>query len=152
MKESTYWSWVAELWNRTSMEQYRARFLNVVIWLASGKIKEGELREKMDWKRLENGFRSCWILGCETSLAGWFLLSKLGKMDEGWPSIYREANGIKRKSEWCILEGIYVGLHHEKSVTQTWSKHSQIMRFMMLITSGKLLNMIRNKNAWKSCD
>ena len=25
------------------MEQYKARFLNVIIWLASGKIKEGEL-------------------------------------------------------------------------------------------------------------
>ena len=25
------------------MEQSKARFLNVIIWLASGKIKEGEL-------------------------------------------------------------------------------------------------------------
>ena len=39
------------------------------------------------------------------------------------------------------------GLHHEESVTQTWSKLSQIVCFMMLITSGKLINMIRNKNA-----
>ena len=54
MKESTYWSWVAELWNWTSMEQYRAWFLNVIIWLALGNIKEGELMEKLDWKRLEH--------------------------------------------------------------------------------------------------
>ena len=48
MEKSTYWSWVAELWNWTSMGKYRARFLNVIRWLASGKIKEGELIEKMD--------------------------------------------------------------------------------------------------------
>ena len=59
------------------MDQYRARFLNVIIWLASGKIKEGELMEKLDRKRLENGFRSCWILSYGISLAGWFWLSKL---------------------------------------------------------------------------
>ena len=70
MKESTYWSWVAELWNWTSMEQCRARLLNVMVWLASGKIKEGELMKKMDWKRLENRIRSSWILSCEASLAG----------------------------------------------------------------------------------
>ena len=35
------------------MEQYRARFLNVIIWLASGKIKEGELME--NW--IEKGLR-----------------------------------------------------------------------------------------------
>ena len=105
---------------------------------------------KMDWKRLENGFRSYWILGCEASLAGWFWLSKLGKLNGGWPSIYRKANGIKMNSKWCVLEGIRVGLHHEESLTQTWSKLSQIVCFMMLITSGKLLNMIRSKKAWKN--
>ena len=92
MKKSTYWSWVAELWNWTSMEQYRAQFLNVIIWLASGKIKEGKLMEKLDWKRLENRFWSCRILSYGTSLAGWFWLSKLEKMNDGWPSIYRETN------------------------------------------------------------
>ena len=35
------------------MEQYRARFLNVIIWLASWNIKEGELRGK--W--IEKGLR-----------------------------------------------------------------------------------------------
>ena len=35
------------------MEQYRARFLNVIMQLASGKIKEGELRGK--W--IEKGLR-----------------------------------------------------------------------------------------------
>ena len=48
MKESTYWIWVAELWNWTSMEQYRARFLKVIIWFASGKIKGGKWIEKLD--------------------------------------------------------------------------------------------------------
>ena len=33
------------------MEQYKAQFLNVIIWLASGKIKEGELREKNGLKK-----------------------------------------------------------------------------------------------------
>ena len=33
------------------MEQYRARFLNVIIWLASEKIKEGELLEKIGLKK-----------------------------------------------------------------------------------------------------
>ena len=41
------------------MEQYKAQFLKVIVWLASGKIKEGEMIEKMDWRRLEQGFRSC---------------------------------------------------------------------------------------------
>ena len=40
MKESTYWSWVAELWNWTSMEQYMARFLKVIVWLALGKSRK----------------------------------------------------------------------------------------------------------------
>ena len=35
------------------MEQYRARFLNVIMWLASRKIKEGELME--NW--IEKGSR-----------------------------------------------------------------------------------------------
>ena len=35
------------------MEQNRARLLNVIIWLASWKIKEGELREK----KIEKGLR-----------------------------------------------------------------------------------------------
>ena len=35
------------------MEQSRARFLNVIIWLSSGKIKEGEWRE--NW--IEKGSR-----------------------------------------------------------------------------------------------
>ena len=56
MKESTYWSWVAELWNWTSMEQYSAWFLNVIIWLASGNIKEGELMKKWIEKGLRIGF------------------------------------------------------------------------------------------------
>ena len=79
MKESTYWSWVAELWNWTFMEQYRARFLKVIVWLASGKIKEGELMEKLDWKRLESRFRSSRILSYGTSLQG----------DSGYPSFQK---------------------------------------------------------------
>ena len=114
MKESTYWSWVAELWNWTSMEQYMARFLNVIMWLSSGKIKEGELMEKLDWKRLENAFWSCWILRYGTSLAGWFWLSKLGKMNGEWPYIYRESNGMFKHMKWWSLEGNCVKLQTRK--------------------------------------
>ena len=38
------------------MEQYRARFLNVIIWLGSGKIKEGELMGKWIEKGLNIDF------------------------------------------------------------------------------------------------
>ena len=38
------------------MEQYRARFLNVTIWLASGKIKEGKLIENWIEKGLKTDF------------------------------------------------------------------------------------------------
>ena len=100
MKESTYWSWVAELWNWTSMEQYRARFLNVIIWLSSGKIKEGKLMEKLDWKRLENRFQSCIILSYGTHFPRWFWLSKLEEINGGWPSIYRESNGMSKRVKW----------------------------------------------------
>ena len=143
MKESTYWSWVAELWNWTSMEQYRARFLNVIIWLASGKIKEGELMEKLDWKRLENRIRSCWILSYEASLAGWFWLSKLGKLNGGWPSIYRESNGMFKRVKWWSLEGNRVKLQTRKVWLLIWSKLIQNACFAMLITSGSSLNMFR---------
>ena len=152
MKESTYWSWVAELWNWTSMEQYRARFLNVIIWLASGKIKEGELMEKLDWKRLENGFWSYWILSYETSLAGWFWLSKLEKLNGIVHVFIGEANEIKRKGEWCVLEGNRAHLMHEWSVIQTSSKLIQFLRFDVLNKSGTSLNIFRGKKAWKTCD
>ena len=142
MKESTYWSWVAELWNWTSMEQYRARFLNVIIWLASGKIKEGELMEKLDWKRLENGFRSCWILSYGTSLAGWFWLSKLEEMNGGWPSIYRESNGMFKRVKWWSLEGNRVNLMHEQSVIWFPSKLIQSLRFKALIHFGNLVKHV----------
>ena len=152
MKESTYWSWVAELWNWTCMEQYGVRLLNVIICLASGKIKEGKLIEKLDWKRLENGFWSYWILSCGTSLAGWFWLSKLEKMNGIVHVFIGEANGIKRKNEWCVLEGIRANLMHEWSVIQTSSKLIQFLRFDVLNKSGTSLNMFRGKNAWKTCD
>ena len=42
-----------------------------------------------------------------------FWLSKLGKTNGIVHVFIGEVNGIKRKSEWCILEGIRVGLHHE---------------------------------------
>ena len=142
MKESTYWSWVAELWNWTSMEQYRARFLNVIIWLASGKIKEGELMEKLDWKRLENGFWSYRKLSYGASLVGWFWLSKLGKLDGIVHVFIGEANGIKRKSEWCVLEGIRANLMHEWSVIQTSPRLIQFLRFDALIHLGKLANHV----------
>ena len=152
MKESTYWSWVAELWNWTSMEQYRARFLNVIIWLASGKIKEGELMEKLDWKRLEHWFRSCRKMSYGASLAGWFWLSKLEKMNGGWPSIYRESNGMSKRVKWWSLEGNRVKLQTRKVWLLFWSKLIQNARFSMLITSGSSLNIFRGKNAWKTCD
>ena len=38
------------------MDQYRARFLKVIVWLASGKIKEGELMKKWIEKGLRIGF------------------------------------------------------------------------------------------------
>ena len=142
MKESTYWSWVAELWNWTSMEQYRARFLNVIIWLASGKIKEGELMEKLDWKRLVYGFRSCWILSYGTSLAGWFWLSKLEEMNGGWPSIYRESNGMFKRVKWWSLEGNRVNLIHEQSVIWFASKIIKSLRFKALIHFGNLVKHV----------
>ena len=59
-----FWSLILE-----NLEEYgRANF--GVHQLASGKIKEGELREKLDWKRVEKGFWSCWILSCQINLAG----------------------------------------------------------------------------------
>ena len=142
MKESTYWSWVAELWNWTSMEQYRARFLNVIIWLASGKIKEGELMENLDWKRVENRFWSYRKLSHGASLVGWFWLSKLGKLNGIVHVFIGEANGIKRKSEWCILEGIRVNLMHEWSVILFSQKLIQSLHFEVLNTSGKFVNQV----------
>ena len=44
------------------------------------------------------------------------------------------------------------GLQHEQCVTCLASKLNQNVHFMMLNTFGKLLNMIRSKNAWKTCD
>ena len=152
MKESTYWSWVAELWNWTSMEQYRARFLNLIMWLASGKIKEGELIEKMEWKRLEHWFRSYRKLSYGASLAGWFWLSKLGRLNGGWPSIYRESNGMSKRVKWWSLEGNRVKLQTRKVWLLFWSKLIQTLRFNVLIISGSSLNMFRGKNAWKTCD
>ena len=142
MEKYTYWSWVAELWNWTSMEQYRSRFLKVIIWLASGKIKEGELMEKLDWKRLESRFQSCWILSYGTSLAGWFWLSKLEKTNGVVHVFIEDTNGIKRKSEWCILEGIRANLMHEWSVIQTSPKLIQFLCFDALIHLGKLANQV----------
>ena len=109
MKESTYWSWVTELWNWTSMDQYRSRFLKVIVWLALGNIKEGELREKLDWKMLEHWFRSCIKMSYGASLAGWFWLSKLEEMNGGWPYIYRESNGMSKRVKWWSLEGNHEG-------------------------------------------
>ena len=77
MKESTYWSWVAELWNWTSMEQYRARFLNVIIWLASGKIKEGELMK--NW--IEKG------LYMDFEVAEFWVMEQVWQGDSGYPSL-----------------------------------------------------------------
>ena len=149
MKESTYWIWVAELWNWTSMEQYRARFLNVITWLASGKIKEGKLIEKLDWKRLKNRFQSCRILSYGTSLSGWLWLSKLEEMNGGWPYIYRESNGMSKRVKWWILEGNYVKLQTRKVWLLIWSKLIQNACFVVLITSGSSLNMFRSKNVQK---
>ena len=38
------------------MDQYMSRFLNVIVWLASGKNKEGELIEKWIEKGLNTDF------------------------------------------------------------------------------------------------
>ena len=149
MKESTYWSWVAELWNWTSMDQYRSRFLKVIVWLASGKIKEGKLMEKLDWKRLEHRFRSCRNLSYGTSLAWWFWLSKLKKMNEGWHSIYRESNGMSKRVKWWSFEGNRVNLRTRKVWLLIWSKLNQNACFAMIITSVSSLNMFRSQNAQK---
>ena len=105
IEKSTYWCWVAELLNWTSMEQYRSRFLKIIVWLALGKIKEVELIEKLDWRRLEHILRSCRNSSYGISLAGWLWISKLKKMNEGWPSIYRESNGMSKRVKWWSLEG-----------------------------------------------
>ena len=128
------------------MEQYNARFLNIIIWLASRKIKEGELMKKFDWKRLERRFWSSRILSYGTSLARWFWLSKLEEMNEEWPSIYMESNGMFRRVKWWSLEANRVKLQTIKVWPLLWSKIIQNACFAILITSGSSLYMFRSKN------
>ena len=59
------------------MEQYRARFLNVIIWLASGKIKEGELRGK--W--IEKGLRM------DFEVAEFWVVEQIWQGDSGYLSL-----------------------------------------------------------------
>ena len=59
------------------MEQYRVRFLNVIIWLASGKIKEGELMEK--W--IEKGLR------IEFEVAEFWVVKQVWQGDFGYLSL-----------------------------------------------------------------
>ena len=86
------------------------------------------------------------------SLSGWFWLFKLEKTNGIAHVFIGEANGIKRKSEWCILEGIRANLMHEWSVTQTSPKLIQFLHFEVLKKSGTSLNMFRGKNVWKTCE
>ena len=58
---------------------------------------------------------------------------------------------LKRANEG-VIELIRLDLQCEECVTCFAPKLSQIMRFMMLNTFGKLLNMIRSKNAHKLGD
>ena len=64
------------------MEQYRARFLNIIIWLASGKIKEGELREK----RIEKSLR------IEFEVAEFWVVEQVWQGDSGY-LIFGKLNG-----------------------------------------------------------
>ena len=45
MEKSTYWIWVAELWNWTSMDQYRSWFLKKA-WTLISKLQKNELCSK----------------------------------------------------------------------------------------------------------
>ena len=124
MKESTYWSWVAELWNWTSMGQYRARFLNVIIWLASGKIKEGELIEKLDWKRLRMDFEvsELWVVkqvwqgdSGYLSLGNWMGNDPIfiGNQME-FSSVWNDANWREIVWTWCTSK-VWSDLHQNSS-------------------------------------
>ena len=150
MRESTYWSWVAELWNWTSMEQCRERFLNVIIWLASGKIKEGELMEKLDWKRLENRFRSCWILGCVKQVwqgdSGYLSLGNWMGDDPLFIGNQMECPSVWNDEFW---REIVWSSKQEKVWLLIWSKLIQNACFIVKITSGSSLNMFRSKNTQK---
>ena len=140
MEKSTYWSSVAGLCKWTWSDQFRRFQGSILLFLASGKIKEGELIEKVDWKRLEQWFRSCRKVSYGASMVGRFWLFKLEKTNGIAHVFIGEANEIKRKGEWCNLEGIRLGLHHEESVTSLLSKLIQNARFNALIHLGKLAN------------
>ena len=104
---------------------------------------------KMDWKRLEHWFRSCRKVSYGMSLAGWFWLFKLEEMNEGWPSINRESNGIFKRVKWWSLERNHVKLQTRKVWLLFWSKLIQSLSFNVLITYGSYLNIIRSKSAQK---
>ena len=68
-------------------------------------------------------------------------------MNEVWPFIYRKANGMLKRVKWWSLEGNCVNLQTWKVWLLFCSKLNQNLCFKVLITYGRLLNMIRSKNA-----
>ena len=151
MKESTYWSWVAELWNWTSMEKYRARFLNVNIWLAWGKIKEGELMENWIEKGLKEDFE----------VAEFWVMEQVWQGDSGSLSL-RKLMRYYPLFIWKLIEcsrcemmkfgGKSCEAANKKSVTSNLIKTHPKHVFCCANQFWNSTKHVYRQNAWKTCD
>ena len=75
------------------MEQYRERLLNVIIWLASWKIKEGGIDGKIGLKKARE-----WILKLQ-KIELWSKFGRVILAIQAW-EIEWDSSCIYRRSKW----------------------------------------------------